>query len=227
MSGKTELVWITSMGRRMRVSMTPKDAAGWRRKAAKARALKAAATRKARAALQGYSCGGETLEAAIAAVSRRARFCDSHERLFIMLQHIYHAPREVFWPVFLDMWDVCDATWDVQDLLLGALREHAPAILSDEERGIFDTLPDPVRVFRGCSRERVEGVSWTTERRVAEGFAHGHRFIPVPDPVVATAMIAKDSIFLANNERNEHEVLLDPDGLQGLSVETWKPEERP
>src|SRR6266516_4045038 len=107
-----------------------------------------------------------------------------------------------------------------QPYLIRALRHHAPAILSEDEQKILDALPDQVRVYRGCSRDRIMSASWTTERTVAENFARGHRFIPVPDPVIATGMIAKSDIFMTYNRRKEDEVLLDPDRLQELSIES-------
>jgi hypothetical protein len=216
------LVWIDVMGRRMQVPMSPKDAAWMRRGAAQARARKAARTRTANAALAAYKAGQGTAAAVIEAISARLGYCSSHERLTVMLTRLGGASREIFWPVFCDYWSTCDATWWLQAPLLNILRTHAPAILSATEQKVFDALPERVRVFRGSSRERVAGLSWSTERRVAERFAHGHRGIPVPDPIVATGIIAKTDIFITNADRNEHEVLLDPDRLQGLLVEPWQ-----
>jgi hypothetical protein len=220
---KKVLVWVNSMGRRMRARATPKMAAEMRHMANHARGIKAAATRKADAALEAYKAGQGTAEAAIEAISLRTLWCDSHARLMIMLRRLDEAPREIFWPVFCDFWSMCDATWWHQPLLIFILRQQAPAILSDAEQKIFDALPDPVPVFRGCSRARIGGVSWTTERRIAEQFARGHRGIPVPDPVVVTGMIGKRDIFVTHANRNEHEVILDPDRLQELSVADWVP----
>jgi hypothetical protein len=211
------------MGRRMQVRTTPENVAEMRRAAAVMRAHKAARTRKADAALAAYKAGEGTAEAAVDAISHRAMLCDSHERLSVLLRRLYCAPREIFWPVFLDYWSVCDVTWWYQDWLISTLRQHAPAILPDAEQKIFNALPERVQVFRGCSRARIKGVSWTTERRIAEGFARGHRGIPVPDPVVVTGMIGKRDIFATNDDRNEHEVILDPYRLQELSVESWLP----
>jgi hypothetical protein len=73
-----------------------------------------------------------------------------------------------------------------------------------------------LQVFRGCSRARVCGIAWTMERTIAEGFARGHRGIRVPDPVVASALIPKDAIFFATDDRNENEIVLNPRRLRGL-----------
>jgi hypothetical protein len=85
-----------------------------------------------------------------------------------------------------------------------------------------DDWPKLVKVWRGCSRQRVPGVAWTLDRTVAEGFARGHRF-PVPDPVLACAEIPKTAIYFFENERKEQEVVLDPSKLRAIVIHEFKP----
>lgn len=222
----THSAYIHIMFGRRRVWTTREQAAKLRHGANCMRSIKAAQTRKAEATLKAYKAGLGTAEAATEAIERRSFTCNSDERLVTMLATMGKAgpvPREIFWPVFYDCWSRCDDTWHMQDYLIRALRHHAPAILPEDEQKVFDALPDQVRVYRGCSRTRIMSASWTTERTMAENFARGHRFIPVPDPVIATGMIAKSDIFLTNNQRKEDEVLLDPYKLRELSVEAWVP----
>jgi hypothetical protein len=212
-AGRTERVWVDVMGRRVPVWVTPEHAAAMRRRAARWRAHKAAATRRADAAIAAYVAGTGALEPAVRAVTERAHYCNSHERILVLLVRLASAPPAIFWPVFAKCWSMCDATWWVRDALLLTLRRQAPGpALTD------DAIPERVRVFRGCSHERVLGVSWSTARTVAEGFARGHRGIPVPDPVVASGTIDKRDVFFATDDRSEREVVLDPDGLRDLEV---------
>src|SRR5207244_4452730 len=130
-------------------------AAAERLRAAQTRAFKAAATRKAKAALKAYEAGKGTAKAAIEAISSRTMWCEKHQRFMFMLRWIRWEPREIFWPVFFYIWSSCEATWWHRELLIFVLRVYAPAILSDAEQKIFDALPDRVRVFRGCSRAYI------------------------------------------------------------------------
>jgi hypothetical protein len=93
---------------------------------------------------------------------------------------------------------------------------------SQAQRTFFDALPAHVQVFRGCSRPRFRGVAWTIDRTVAEGFARGHRSIPVPEPVVASALIPKEYIFFVTDVRSEKEVVLNPSRLRSLMIEPCK-----
>lgn len=146
-------------------------------------------------------------------------------RLGVLLDMTAGLPPELFWPVFLDCWSDCDDTaWEHQRLLR-RLRQQGTGVphLSAADRAFYDTLPSEVTVYRGCSRPRVRRVSWTTERPVAESFARGHRNVAVPDAVVATAVVPRAALFGVSVDRNEHEVLVDPDTLRKVRVKAWRP----
>jgi hypothetical protein len=215
---------IRSMGRWITVDVTAEQAAEFKRKNIKYASAKAAAARRARAAIQKFKPGHDT-SAALEAISDRIILEDSNTRLFRLLLLTGNAPAELFWSALLDTWCNCDETWCEQPMLLPIMRKHGiPSrdILGAEARSFFDALSDPVRVWRGCSRSRVEGISWTIDRKIADGFAHGHRFIPVLEPVVAEASINKNAVFFAVVDRKESEVVLDPAHLRDVQVTPWE-----
>jgi hypothetical protein len=80
----------------------------------------------------------------------------------------------------------------------------------------YKTLPEIVTVFRGCSKERILGVSWTTDVAVAQEFARGHRGMSPPNPVVAQARIPNSEIFTVVVHREESEIVLNPSELIDL-----------
>ena len=148
----------------------------------------------------------------------------SAERAEVMLALTRRKRAEVFWPVFFENWSQCDDTWYLRDDLLGQLQrfeDEAPGVqfLCAEARAAYDVLTDPVRVFRGCSRERVMAVTWTTDREVAAGFAHGHRFIEVSAPVIASGLMPKRAVYAVCIDRGESDVILDPQYVYDLELE--------
>jgi hypothetical protein len=143
---------------------------------------------------------------------------DSHTRLLALLRLIWDRPPEVFWPALIDTCDMCDDTWWLRPLLLDLMR-------SQQALPYVQPLQWPVQIYRGCSRPRVRGVSWTMDRKVAEGFARGHRGISVPDPVVAEAVVERVAVFAMLNEREESELLIDPRRLRKLTVHKWEVQE--
>jgi hypothetical protein len=120
-------------------------------------------------------------------------------------------------------WSSCDSTWDARTWLLQVLQAKPPAgsFFSPAQRAFFNALPAQVTVFRGCTRPRLRGLAWTTDRAVAEGFARGHRGICVPEPVIASAIIPKEHIFFVSDDRNEKEIILDPRRLRSLMTEPY------
>jgi hypothetical protein len=142
------------------------------------------------------------------------RWTNSEERLPLLLDFFSDGyPAAVFWRVLKDVWPSCDKTWVHRDDLLALLREHSPSPL------VPDAVEPVLTIWRGCSRERMRGLSWTMSDRVAQQFARGHRNIPVPNPIVVRAEIAREHIFGFFDDREENEVLLDPDKLTQIEDE--------
>jgi hypothetical protein len=124
----------------------------------------------------------------------------SEERIGALYFATAGEPLEIFWPVFLRWWKACDDTWSWRSVILDTLKQRttqAPAskYYGDEDHALNGQLPDMVRVYRGCSRPRVRGLSWTLDRKIAEGFAYGHRCMPTALPVIAEAIVPQAAIF--------------------------------
>lgn len=163
---------------------------------------------------------GEHRAALINAIGKRTAACNSHERAGIMLTLLRSVPTEVFWPVFMHIWPMCDASEPWNWIALALMRKHQPATeyMTPEIRKVTDALPDLIEVWRGADRSSVRRFSWTTDQKKAEFFAIHRRGMSFPNPVIAHAFIPKAHVFYADNGRNEAEVLLDPRRLRKLTV---------
>jgi hypothetical protein len=135
--------------------------------------------------------------------------------------------------VFLEWYSICDAPWGFRNAYARQLRlAYAELNLTDdvlldltdflrpEERTFYIGLPALVPIWRGCERGRERGLSWTTERAVAEGFAKGKRCIN-EQPTLASAVIPKPHIFGVFFGRGEREVVVDPRRLRKLQSAPW------
>ena len=158
--------------------------------------------------------------ALITAIGHRAAACNSHERAGIMIPMLWGLPAEIFWPVFMDTWPMCDASGAWSREALALMREHQPATeyMTPEIREATNALPDLIEVWRGADRKSVHRFSWTTDPVKAEFFAVHRRGMSFPDPVVAHAFIPKAHVFYAEPGRREAEVLLEPRRLRKLTV---------
>jgi hypothetical protein len=153
---------------------------------------------------------------------------DSHTRCEAMVRLLVGRAPEVFWPALKDVWPMCDDTWKWKNFLLDLMlsqkiRPNLDLVLSQKIPPNLEPMKWPVRIYRGCTRARVRGLSWTIDRAVAEKFARGHRGIPVAEPpVIAEAVVEREAVFVALHERNEGEVLIDPRRLRKLVVRDAK-----
>ena len=87
-------------------------------------------------------------------------------------------------------------------------------LMDEKEVNEYELLPNDLTVLRGCNSKEAEtndfGISWTTERRVAEFFAF--RF-ENHDGRVYGMDIDKRDILAFFNGRNEFEVIVNPYNL--------------
>jgi hypothetical protein len=146
---------------------------------------------------------------------------------------------EVVWPVFLQWWNQCDATWDwrmpVRAILTATMQMNSgdgtdhPATpwMSEGDLEFYRSLPDEITLYRGCSRKHVKGLAWSTDRAAAEKFAHGHRGFTVSDPVVAETIFPKEKVFAVFTSRNENEVVIDFDALGKIKRHKFTPPPKP
>lgn len=149
-------------------------------------------------------------------------FYGSHERAEPLLNVLEGLPIDLFWTVFNQNWQTCDAT-------LGFGAKFAAMLVERNKEGRFikhcspevvawyNQLSDPVRVYRGASILALRGPSWTTDRQVAYEFARGHRGLAVYMPMVATGQISKRSVLAAF--LHEHELVVRPMLVKNLEME--------
>jgi hypothetical protein len=174
------------------------------------------------------------VEQAIEAILELVIRSDSGNRAGAMAHCFITEQRpEVVWPVFLQWWNHCDATWDwrmpFRAILTTQMRKRdgtdhpAAPWMSEEDLEFYRSLPDEITLYRGCARKQVKGLAWSTDRKAAERFAHGHRGIEVPDPVLAETIFPTEKVFAVFTNRNENEVVIDYDALGKIKRHKYTP----
>jgi hypothetical protein len=162
---------------------------------------------------------------------------DSTSRLPAMLNYLddFKSLPQVVWPVFHTCWNACDVVCEYSTELHEFLnfsmclngisdtrRKTSQDYLSPEDKAAFESLPKRISIYRGCSLSNVYGYSWTTDRKIAEGFARGFRGISVPNPVIASVRIPKKLALGYYTSRNESEVFIDRCEIEKYSVTVTK-----
>ncbi len=96
-------------------------------------------------------------------------------------------------------------------------------LLPAAERAWYDKLDPLIQIYRGCERGRERGLYWTTDQRVAHGFAIGQRCIN-DMPTVVRAFIPKPHVLALFVSREECEIVVDPRHLRRLEVVATPPQ---
>lgn len=110
----------------------------------------------------------------------------------------------IFWQTVRDYWSTFDLI--EHDYFCVAFGRYRPYWQPQPE---IAELPEKIRVWRGGDRYRVrKGLSWTTDRAVAEKFAVGHRFIFNKYPTLVTAVIDRSEVILVSQDRRESEIVV-------------------
>jgi len=141
---------------------------------------------------------------------------DSNQRAFALADELEAAtaPEQV-WALFHTGWPGCGAVphYVIRDVLkvLKAQPRPGTEFLDGDAQRFFDSLPETVIIYRGASPDRRLGMAWTTDILVAKDFAIGHRNVAVEGGLVYRAEIPKSAILTVVVDREESEIIIDPD----------------
>lgn len=95
--------------------------------------------------------------------------------------------------------------------VLEAFNDEPENIMGEEQIAFYNSIPDQVEIYRGCSYDEVEesgvpeGISWTLDYKVAEFFAYRYGN---ENGCIVKAIVPKTDIRYATNDRNEKEVIV-------------------
>lgn len=164
---------------------------------------------------------GPWLQKSTEPIDKALMRCSSTERFEQLWRRWDEVPKEQRPEKFLSTLRISDmaARRQVLELLRSM---NLPIFDGDAARGVWQSLPARVTVFRGASNSEFArgpfGVSWTLSKTVAEFFALTHRFRP-RNGLVLRATISKSAIAALVWDRKEEEVLVLPGGVFRRNVQ--------
>ena len=107
----------------------------------------------------------------------------------------------------------CAHAWE---FILRTDRAQHQCMMRDDEREAFAALPKLIAVYQGCTDQRDDGLSWTTDRAKAEWFANRFASMEKAEPVVRAAFVDKTDVLAYLTRRNESEILVAPEHVREL-----------
>lgn len=129
-------------------------------------------------------------------------------RLQAFIQIAHHLSDAKYWSLLAGIWTDTENAWQNLDewrKLFNSNRPHRERLMDRDEVLALSSLPDTVKVYRGCQKGiNEDGISWTLKRDKAEWFATRLD----KDGVVLEKEIQKKDIIAVFTNRNEFEVII-------------------
>lgn len=129
-------------------------------------------------------------------------------RLQAFLSIANDLPDEKYWSLLASIWTDTENAWQNLEQwreLFNSDRPKRERLMDRDEILAYDSLPDTVKVYRGCQKGiNEDGISWTLKRDKAEWFATRLG----KDGVVLEKEVQKKDIIAVFTNRNEFEVIL-------------------
>ncbi|MER9005892.1 hypothetical protein NKI15_19870 [Mesorhizobium sp. M0862] len=125
------------------------------------------------------------------------------------------------WDLFRTHWSGCDDTYELRFEFLSLL-PRLVGMSHGSDQDFFDALPGEFRVYRGCADERLDGLSWTTDKATAVRFARGRRRSYKSGRAVVSLLVKKTDVLTVFQDRKEYEILLDFTALGPMKNERFR-----
>ncbi len=160
-------------------------------------------------------------EVALEDYSRCLLAFNSAERARAFIEDAARMPPDVFWRAFIREWPTFDAIphREIRKLFIKNRHAWESSVFYDDDmrydedgEGAYSTwldmLEERLVVYRGQDADAPVGLAWTLDRDTAVEFAHGHRGLRNPSPVILKATIRKTEVACHFHDRGEDEVVL-------------------
>jgi hypothetical protein len=130
---------------------------------------------------------------------------------------------EIVWPLIASVWTDSENINQNLDQWLEVWDSSIPRrfelVMDEEERAALAALPETFEIYRGMgAEEAADGMSWTTDKVKATWFAHRFSGLTEHMPYLATATVAKANVLAHFLGRNESEIVVLPENVEGMVV---------
>lgn len=117
---------------------------------------------------------------------------------------------EDYWSIALSVWTNSDNIWQNRDTWKKLLKDKKRIstkhlFMSEDDRKVFDELPERFKIYRGYHDGKNEfGYSYTLDEETAKRFSKGHKVVGK----VYIREVSKSEVFAYTNERGEQEIII-------------------
>ena len=141
------------------------------------------------------------------------RHCNSYNRMGTLLDVYPLLDREHFFKALGWHWcfsdNICDFKDQLSEILGNASRKELDLMMEPDELATLAKMPAIIKIYRGCYEKNRDGLSWTTDKAVAELHTKKLRYSSLNKNEIP--LLLEDSIdsgrAVLKLERNEWEII--------------------
>lgn len=119
-----------------------------------------------------------------------------------------HLDDKEYWEILSDIWTDSENIWQNRPYWKGLLadrKETKEFFMSEEDKLVYDQLPETITIYRGYIPGKNKlGFSYTLDKDKAEWFSKRYW----KDGLVLTRTVKKSDVFAYTNNRNEQEIII-------------------
>lgn len=146
------------------------------------------------------------------------RWTDSYNRLEEIIG-LSGAMSKSHWLKLLgERWtDIDNVSAHLQDLKRLVPSKTSKEMMTNEERAQLNSLPNDVKIYRGCGEKNIDGICWSIDREVAVNFTTLNRY-RVDQRLLVTATVNRSKIIAFKTGRSEQEVITFEAVIEGIEM---------
>ena len=139
--------------------------------------------------------------------------CNSFTRLEYLIELMDYLEPNDWYKLAGDHWTGLDNIYEhsaaLQRYFIASIQAHKLHMMNAAELAVYDSLPDMVTIYRGCSDSNKEGLCWSLAEKVARKMTSRNRYEPPggSETFVLTETINKSLIVAVKLDKNGLEII--------------------
>lgn len=138
----------------------------------------------------------------------------SSDKIMVFIKYQNQLSDNEYWKKLAEIYtqqDYNPVPYEILFALFNSPRKGKENLMNEEEKNIFNSLPDQIRIYRSMSKNELESgkfrFSWTLDEEVADNFMERSEMLYDDEMIIHSILINKNDALAYLDGRNEKEII--------------------